>query len=127
MSPAKPNLRVKRVYEDPSPGDGFRVLVDRLWPRGLTRRQAAVDLWLKDIAPSTPLRQWFHKDPARWTQFVTKYKAELRANPALEELRAVVRAHAPRSGRGVTLLFGAKDTERNHALVLLRVLTARKR
>src|SRR5437588_10630443 len=71
-------FRLKRVYEEPSSGDGFRVLVERLWPRGLTKERAAVDLWLKDVAPSAELRKWFGHDPARWEQFQKRYRQELR-------------------------------------------------
>jgi len=124
MSQLGGKVRIKRVYEAPERGDGFRVLVDRLWPRGLTREEAAVDLWLKEVGPTTALRRWFHKDAARWPEFRQKYQAELAGNPALDELRALVREHARRGGQGVTLVYGAKTPDRNHALVLREVLLA---
>jgi uncharacterized protein YeaO (DUF488 family) len=111
-------LRLKRVYEDAEPGDGLRILVDRLWPRGLKKAEARIDRWLKGVAPSTELRRWFAHDPARWDEFRRRYAAELRADPsALEELRAFLR------GRGVaTLLFSAHDGERNNAVALKEIL-----
>src|SRR5690606_4840134 len=111
-------LRVKRVYDPPAPDDGLRVLVDRLWPRGLKKEDARIDLWLKEVAPSAELRRWFGHDPSRWDEFRRRYAAELRANPAvLEELRASLR------GRGVaTLLFAARDAERNNAVALKALL-----
>ena len=107
----KPGL--KRVYETPSAEDGTRILVDRLWPRGLTKAKARVDLWLKAIAPSTELRQWFGHDPDRWAEFQSRYRAELEANPdAVAELIAALR-------RGpATLVYGARDETRNDAVVL---------
>jgi len=106
-------LRLKRVYEPPADGDGLRVLVDRLWPRGLGKREADIDLWLKDVAPSTELRRWFGHDPDRWTEFQHRYRAELRdRGEAVEILRE-------RAGQGVTtLLYAARDEAHNHALVL---------
>lgn len=106
-------IRIKRVYEAPAPGDGRRILVDRLWPRSLTKAKAGVDIWLKDIAPSTELRQWFGHDPAKWTEFQRRYRQELAQNtPAVAALRKEL-------GRtGGTLLYGAKDSLHNHALVL---------
>jgi uncharacterized protein YeaO (DUF488 family) len=109
-------VRVKRVYDPPTPEDGVRILVDRLWPRGVKREEAKVDLWLKDIAPSADLRRWFGHDPARWPGFRDRYRAELAGNPALDELLALVA-----EGRQVTLLFAAKDTEHNNAVVLQAV------
>jgi uncharacterized protein YeaO (DUF488 family) len=111
------DIQTKRIYEPPDPADGYRALVDRLWPRGISRPRAALDNWLIDLAPSTELRKWFHQDPRRWTQFVRRYRAELRAQaPMLEALRQ--RARQQR----VTLLYGARDPRRNHALVLCKVL-----
>ena len=106
-------VRIKRVYEPPAPDDGVRVLVDRLWPRGVTRDEAKIDLWLKNVAPSTSLRRWFGHDPARWPGFQDRYRAELAGSPALNELLAVIKER-----KQVTLLFGAKDTEHNNAVVL---------
>ena len=106
---------MKRVYDPPSPDDGFRVLVDRLWPRGLKRDGAGIDLWLKDIAPSDGLRRWFGHDPTKWAEFQKRYQAELAGNPALNNLLAIIRRE-----RRVTLLFAAKDTEHNNAAALQR-------
>ncbi|MET4898319.1 DUF488 domain-containing protein [Sphingomonadaceae bacterium jetA1] len=105
--------RIKRVYEAPVPGDGQRVLVDRLWPRGLRRDDARLDAWLKEIAPSTGLRTWFGHDPDRWDAFRQHYRCELDANvAAVAELRAFL------SRGDVTLLYAARDTQHNHARVL---------
>ncbi|MCK6211868.1 DUF488 domain-containing protein [Georgenia sp. EYE_87] len=106
-------VRLARVYDPPGDDDGFRVLVDRVWPRGIRKADARVDLWLKEVGPSTELRRWFGHDPERFEEFARRYRAELAANPAVEELRAVVGEH-PR----VTLLYGARDTEHNQAVVL---------
>ena len=98
------NIRLKRAYEAPSHDDGARVLVDRLWPRGISKQKAALDEWMKEIAPSTELREWFGHDPARWAEFQKRYAAELRANrTGLTELRAIAR-------RGkLTLIYAAQD------------------
>ena len=110
------SIRVKRAYDPPSQNDGVRVLVDRLWPRGLTKTAAAVDLWLKDVAPSVNLRRWFNHDPSRWAEFIERYAAELDAldtrSPAIAALVAAIR------GGQVTLLFGARDTRHNNATAL---------
>lgn len=107
------NLRLKRVYEHPSDDDGQRVLVDRIWPRGLSKEKAAVDLWLKEIAPSTALRRWFGHDPKKWDEFRRRYRAELEERAdAVETLRRLAA-----KGR-VTLLFGAKDETHNQAVAL---------
>jgi len=106
-------VHIKRVYETPTASDGKRILIDRLWPRGLTKEKAKIDLWLKDIAPSAELREWFGHDPAKWDEFQKRYTRELDANPAvLAELR-----HELESGP-VTLVFGAKDEAHNDAVVL---------
>jgi len=111
------DIQVKRIHEPPDPADGYRALIDRLWPRGISRPRAALDNWLIDLAPSTELRKWFREDPRRWTQFVRRYRAELRAQaPMLEALRQ--RARQQR----LTLLYAARDPRRNHALVLRDVL-----
>ncbi len=111
-------LKIKRVYDDPAPADGLRVLVDRLWPRGLTKQKARVDEWLKDIAPSDALRKWFAHDPARWADFRRRYQRELDANPpALNHLREL-----DRKNTAMTLLFSARDVEYNNAVVLMEVL-----
>jgi uncharacterized protein YeaO (DUF488 family) len=110
-------IHLKRVYEEPSPDDGLRVLVERLWPRGLTRQRAAVDLWLKDIAPSPELRKWFGHDPTRWEQFRERYRQELRGKQ--DAVRLLKRK--AREGT-VTLVYAARDEEHNGALVLKRFL-----
>ena len=106
-------IRLKRAYETPQPADGYRVLVDRLWPRGLTREKLHIDLWAKDLAPSTALRQWIHSDMSHWAEFKRRYLKELRAQP---EAVAELRKHARQ--RTVTLVFAARDPDRNHALIL---------
>jgi uncharacterized protein YeaO (DUF488 family) len=111
------SIAIKRVYEPVSATDGYRILVDRLWPRGLSKDHAAVDLWLKAIAPSTELRQWFGHAPVKWPEFRRKYFAEL-ADHA-EEL-AQIRALAKR--RRVTLVYGARETEYNDAVAILEFL-----
>jgi uncharacterized protein YeaO (DUF488 family) len=112
-----PDLRIKRAYEPASPDDGARILIDRVWPRGVTRKDANLALWLKAIAPTAALRKWFGHDPARWVEFRRRYRAELDANrPAVEQLGDVVKA-----GR-VTLVYGARDVAHNHALVLAEYL-----
>lgn len=113
-------IRIKRIYEPPDDKDGTRVLVDRIWPRGISRREARIDFWDKDVAPTTRLRQWFGHKPERWKEFEKRYRAELKANPALAELRTFVRSQK------ITLLYAARDTEHNHARVLCAVLSPRK-
>ncbi|HXS41959.1 MAG TPA: DUF488 family protein [Stellaceae bacterium] len=114
-------IRLKRVYEPPSQEDGLRVLVDRLWPRALKREAAKIDVWLKDIAPGTALRQWFGHDPSRWAEFERRYRRELAANPeAVAALRALVKAN-----KRLTLLFAAKDSEHNNAVALKNFLARR--
>jgi len=106
-------IRIKRVYEQPDERDGRRILVDRIWPRGLTKEEAKIDLWLKDIAPSTALRKWFGHAPARWDEFRARYLSELRANPE------PVRLLKQELGKGnVTLVYAAKDEEHNQAVVI---------
>ncbi len=109
----EPDIRIKRAYEAAATDDGARVLVDRIWPRGVAKELAALTLWLKEIAPTTALRKWFGHDPARWTEFRRRYRAELDANPAaVGELGRLVAAGP------VTLVYGAHDRTHNHALVL---------
>ncbi|MCW5875679.1 MAG: DUF488 domain-containing protein [Anaerolineales bacterium] len=108
---------LKRIYDPPSPNDGFRVLVDRLWPRGLRKEAARLDLWLKDIAPSPELRTWFGHDPAKFAEFTKAYRAELDANPAVKQLSELGKAHSR-----ITLLYAAKDEQVNHAVVLAKYL-----
>jgi uncharacterized protein YeaO (DUF488 family) len=113
-------IQVKRVYEKPSRKDGLRILVDRLWPRGLTKERAAVKLWLKDVAPSTELRKWFGHDPAKWKQFQVRYRKELREKKdALKLLKQKSGEHT------VTLVYGARDEEHNEALILKKILEDR--
>lgn len=113
-------LRLRRVYDPPVPGDGIRILIDRLWPRGLSRQKAAVDIWLKEIAPSDKIRREFGHDRRRWPHFEAAYRAELAANSApLEQL------HAMCDNGPVTLLYAAHDTDRNNAVVVAAVLEGR--
>lgn len=114
-------VKIKRIYEPFSKDDGYRILVDRLWPRGIKKEEAHIDKWMKEIAPSTELRQWFHQESEadHWEQFVKAYIAELRKSDAVEELLSDISAH-----KNVTLLFAAKDAERNHALVLRQFINA---
>ena len=113
-------IKIKRAYDPPAPADGVRVLVDRLWPRGLKRSEAGVQTWLKEVAPSAELRKWFGHDPARWDEFQQRYRAELTANAALRVLRDLVR-----DNKRVTLLFAARDGEHNNAVVLRDVCRRR--
>ena len=108
------SVAIKRAYEPPSPKDGTRILVDRLWPRGLAKAKAALDGWNKDVAPTTALRTWFDHRPERFQEFAKRYRAELKHNPAVENLRAL-------KGK-VTLIYGARDPAINHAVVLAKVL-----
>lgn len=118
---ARCTVGLKRAYEAPSASDGMRVLVDRLWPRGLTKEQLAVDFWLKEAAPSDALRRWYGHKPSRWNSFAAKYRAELEQRTDLLDLLDELR----RRGR-VTLLYGARDTARNNAVVLREVLEERR-
>lgn len=114
-------ISLKRVYEPPSQEDGLRVLVDRLWPRALKREAAKIDVWLKDIAPGTALRQWFGHDPERWTEFERRYRRELAERPeGVAALRALIKAN-----KRVTLLFAAKDSDHNNAVALKNFLGRR--
>lgn len=110
-------LLIKRVYDEPATGDGFRVLVDRLWPRGLTKERAALDLWAKDVAPSTELRRAFHHDGMTWDDFAAAYRAELAENPAVAAMRAELDPHPV-----VTLLHSVQDAAQNHAVLLREAL-----
>ncbi len=107
-------LHIKRIYEPATEGDGKRILVDRLWPRGVNKNDAHVDFWLKDIAPSTDLRRWFGHDPNKWDEFRQRYRDELKNNAmAVDTLNELI-------GKSVaTLLYGAKDSEHNNAVVLM--------
>lgn len=109
------SVRLKRVYDEPSNEDGTRILVDRLWPRGLTKQRAQIDVWLKDIAPSAALRAWFGHDPAKFGEFKLRYLQELGANQAIAQLRDLL-------GTPATLVYDARDTRHNHALVIKEFL-----
>jgi uncharacterized protein YeaO (DUF488 family) len=110
-------LHLKRAYEPAARTDGRRILVDRLWPRGLTKKRVAIDDWMKELAPSTPLRRWFAHDPKKWPEFQRRYKRELRAHSDL------VRRLASLARRGrVTLVFGARDEQHNDAVVLAGII-----
>jgi uncharacterized protein YeaO (DUF488 family) len=114
-------IKIKRVYKKPANEDGWRVLVDRLWPRGMKKDAAHVDVWMKDIAPSDALRRWFGHEPERWSEFQKKYRAELaKKRELVAELKKMAKEHA-----ALTLLFGAKDEEHNQAVVLADVLKSR--
>lgn len=106
-------LKLKRIYDAPSADDGYRVLVDRLWPRGVSKEKATLDLWLKDVAPSPELRTWFGHKPERFEEFTARYRSELDSNPAVAELRQIIGSH-----KSVTLLYTAHDPKINHAAVL---------
>ena len=108
-------FRTKRIYEDASADDGYRVLVDRLWPRGVSKERAALDDWCKEASPSTQLRKWFDHDPAKFTEFARRYRAELDDSPDAISAIAQWNRHST-----VTLLYGAKDKENNEAVVLQR-------
>lgn len=113
-------IRIKRVYDDPGKEDGFRVLIDGLWPRGLTRERAKIDIWLKQIAPSTELRKWFGHNPARWSEFKQRYFEELERNTsAVTELRSYVEKYE------VTFVYAAKDRDYNNAVCLSEYLATR--
>ncbi len=122
MTPHVPAAHVllKRIYLPACPEDGVRVLVDRLWPRGVSKARAALAFWNKDVPPTNGLRQWFGHDPARWEEFCERYRAELKTNrEAVEALRALARQSR------VTLIFGARDEAHNEAVVLREVLLGR--
>lgn len=111
------NVRLKRAYDEPAPVDGVRILVDRLWPRGLKKAAAAIDLWVKDLAPSTELRKWFGHETARWPEFERRYTTEVRQHvDLLEKIRKLAR-------RGiVTLIYAARDQEHNEAVIIRDIL-----
>jgi len=114
-------IRIKRVYDPPSGDDGLRVLVDRLWPRGLSRERARVDVWLKDVAPSDGLRKWFGHDDHKWAEFKKRYFGEL------DDLKEIPGPLGERSGKRVTLLYGARSEEHNNAAALKEYLALRRR
>ncbi|MBV6493537.1 MAG: hypothetical protein LDLANPLL_01560 [Turneriella sp.] len=111
-------IKIKRVYKAADKGDGFRILVDRLWPRGLSKEKAHVGLWFKDVAPTNELRKWFAHDVEKWPEFQKRYKAELSTNKAaLAELKTIIKKE-----KNVTLLFSASDEKHNNAVVLAKIL-----
>ena len=114
------SVMLKRAYELPAKNDGQRILVDRLWPRGLTKVKAGIDLWLKDVAPSPELRKWFHHDAEKWSEFKTRYRAELKGSETLLELRRLALIG------DITLVYAAKDQLHNEAVVLKQLLERRQ-
>jgi len=115
------DIQIKRIYENADSSDGKRILVDRLWSRGISKENAHLDLWLKEIAPSTELRKWLHAaTPDHWQEFKQRYLEELETNPAVNELQKIVLKHK------VTLLYSAKDVENNHAIILKEYLLNKK-
>jgi uncharacterized protein YeaO (DUF488 family) len=110
-------IRIKRVYDPPGPRDGFRLLIDRLWPRGLTKDKACLSDWRKDLAPSDRLRKWFNHDPQKWDEFKRRYHEELR--PRAKELQELARKKRPAT---ITILYGARDKEHNNAVALKELL-----
>jgi uncharacterized protein YeaO (DUF488 family) len=114
------DIRVKRIYDEADPGDGYRVLVDRMWPRGISRERARLDAWMRELAPSDELRRWFGHDPGRFDEFRSRYRDELAAQPAdVKELRKHAQAGP------LTVLYAARDREHNNAVVLAEVLRRR--
>ena len=116
----KLNIFIKRAYENAIPDDGYRVLVDRIWPRGRSKATLKLDQWARDLAPSADLRKWFGHDPKRWEAFQQRYRSELDAEEKREQIRRLLAEAADRS---VTLIYGAKDEEHNQAIVLRDVLS----
>jgi len=116
----KITIKIKRVYDTPSEEDGYRVLIDRLWPRGLSKSVAVIQSWVKDIAPSTELRKWFDHDPLKWAAFQEKYMDELKHNPSIDSFWETI-SHQ----KTVTLLYSAKDEKHNNAIVLKSFLTSK--
>lgn len=110
-------LRIKRIYDEPAADDGMRILIDRLWPRGVSKERAALDLWLKEIAPTPELRTWFDHKADRFDEFSARYTAELATNPAVQTIKELMAKHPT-----VTLLYAAKDPNINHAVVLKHFL-----
>ncbi|MCA9401162.1 MAG: DUF488 domain-containing protein [Candidatus Omnitrophica bacterium] len=114
----KPKINIKRIYDHPDKKDGLRVLVDRLWPRGVRKDEAGVDVWAKDLAPSTDLRKWFGHDPKKWEQFTKRYTAELKLRQ--DEIKGLLSQWSDQ--QTITLLYAAKSETHNHALVLMEFL-----
>lgn len=112
-------IKLKRIYEQPEENDGFRILVDRLWPRGISKEQAAIDLWFKEIAPSDALRKWFGHDPKKWLVFQKRYQREILANQnPINQLKEIIQKR-----KRVTLLYGAKNDQHNQAVVIEKMLS----
>lgn len=116
-SDVKPSVSIKRAYEPPAEDDGVRVLVDRLWPRGISKERLAVSYWMKEVAPSAALRKWFAHDPGRFQEFTKRYVTELQSNPQFEELKKL--AHQEHH---LTLVYAAKDEQHNQAVILKKLL-----
>jgi uncharacterized protein YeaO (DUF488 family) len=115
-------IRIKRVYDEPAKNDGYRILVDRLWPRGLTKERAKVDLWMKEIAPSDALRKWFGHEAEKWPEFVERYRNEMTTKKdLLKEVKSLEREHGT-----VTLLYGRKDEKQNQAVLIAEALKGKK-
>lgn len=110
-------IHVKRIYEPAAKTDGYRILVDRLWPRGIKKEAAHIDTWLKEVAPSDALRKWFGHEPTKWESFRKKYQIEIKGSAALKELIDLIQKH-----KTVTLLYAAKDEEHNQALALKKLI-----
>ena len=115
-------IRIKRVYDKPSEDDGIRILVDRLWPRGLKKEQAKIDMWIRDVAPSSELRKWFNHQPSKWMEFKRRYFKELKNKHALIELLL----QKEREKGTITLLYAARDEEHNNAVALKEYIESRK-
>jgi uncharacterized protein YeaO (DUF488 family) len=109
-------ILLKRAYDKPDQADGFRILVDRLWPRGIKKEDLQLDVWAKELAPSTELRKWFAHDPSRWTEFRRRYRSELTQSHASRSIGQILDAAKP--SKTITLLYGARDTEHNEAIIL---------
>lgn len=114
-------IAVKRIYEPAGASDGFRILVDRIWPRGIKKEHAQIDVWLKAVAPSTELRKWFSHDPAKWEDFQKAYAKELKGSVAVKELLGLIKKN-----KKLTLLYGAKDEEHNQAVALKKYIEKQK-
>ncbi|MGI0086423.1 MAG: DUF488 domain-containing protein [Nitrosotalea sp.] len=115
-------IKIKRIYDNPSSSDGFRILVDGLWPRGLSKDEAGIDLWLKEIAPSGKLRKWFSHDPKKWQDFKSRYKGELKQKTEfIKEIKKI-----EKEKKIVTLLYSARDEEHNNVMVLSEILKNKK-
>lgn len=114
------DIKLERIYTKPADLDGYRILVDRLWPRGISKVNAHLDEWLKEVGPSTELRKWFNHDPAKFAEFKNRYIQELTNNPAFDELLKTVQTHL--KNENVILLYGAKDEKHNQAVILNQLL-----